>query len=205
MYFKQMYPKLVIFAGYSNSGKTTHVIPILRSLGYEILSSSVLLHDFSELLVKKVLQQTEYDSYDRNLSISIKTRTKNNSGIELTSSRELGSRQFLIDIAEEALVPVFTRAIFANGLADKIINNFHKDIIFAVECFNSTEAALFQKRLASANINSSVCFNLRRKSENRNADGRDLIPSAKEIWNNSTYEKLEQEIKSYLANLTQNS
>ena len=189
-----MYPKLVIFAGYSNSGKSTQVIPILRSLGYKILSSSVLLHEFSEDLVEKVFKQPKFDSYDRDLIIEIATKITASSGMELNNSIEATSRQFLIDLAEKALVSTFTRAVFVNALADKVISNLDNESKFAVECFNTAELKFFCERLVSANAYDPVCFNLRRDEERPHVDGRNLIPLAKEIWNDGSYENLKEKI-----------
>lgn len=191
---------LVFFGGYSNSGKTTHCIPILRSFGYRILSSSVLLHDFSDRLVSQVFGCHFFDSYDRELELVVNSQLKSKEAglffgnVTFDKAKyKAKSRQFLIDLAEKALVPVFTRGVFVNAIADLILQN--PDVCYAIEVFNAEEFARLKHRLV---FEDHVIFNLRRQSENPCVDKRTLIPGGVDIHNNGSYAELELDLRVFL-------
>ena len=230
---------LVFFGGYSGSGKTTHCIPILQELGYQILSSSVLLHDFSEKLLEKVLGVEKFNSYDRNCQLDFQLKIKRDlplhqtmrckrllatraSSLNIkdrnsryvtkarfeweashskaavkTSACSIRSRKLLIDLAEKALVPVFSRGVFSHAIADRIIKSKEQKI--AVEVFNQEEFNILRDRLASVELSKAVSFNLRRQSENSGADERDLLLAAINIDNNSSYANLRSQLSKLLA------
>ena len=217
---------LLFFGGYSGSGKTTHCIPILRSFGYRILSSSVLMHQFSDRLIEQVFGCDFYDSYNRELELSVDTQlvVRHGSFFGLTNISKgkyrAKSRQFLIDLAEKTLVPVFTRAVFAHAIADIILQN--PDVCYAVEIFKAEEFAYLQTRLnlfkdhlleagrsswgdpktaPASLLEDHVVFNLRRQTENPFVDSRSLIPGAINVDNNGSYAELEHNLRvlAYLA------
>ena len=191
-------PKLVMFAGYSNSGKTTHAIPILESLGYTILSSSVLLHNFAENLVANILQYPDYDSYDRAQEIFLSCQASNS---KLITESKWRSREFLITLTESCLVETFTRAVFVNALADIVIKDSNIEKKYAVETFNVAERSFFTQRMMDAGSFTPVCFNLRRRGERPGVDGRNLLPMSADIWNDGNYDDLKGKITKYLSTL----
>lgn len=192
---------LVFFGGYSGSGKTTHCIPILRSFGYRILSSSVLLHEFSERLITRVFGCDYYDSYDRELELSVVTQVSDpqsgwfNHGSVISKYKyQVKSRKFLIDLAEDALIPAFGKEVFMSTIADSICQN--PNVSYAVEIFDANEFTLLQKLLKNRGISEDFfVFNLRRRTENSVVDRRTLIPGGVNIHNNGSYAELEEDLR----------
>jgi adenylate kinase family enzyme len=183
---------VIIFAGYSGSGKTTHCIPILKSLGYEILSSSVLIHGFSAKLIKLLTGNSDYNSYNRNLSILIDTALLcfyQDRSCEISNGHyEKKSRDFLIDLAEEVLVPTFSRSVFAHTIADQV--NQKPSQPYAIEVYSQEEYEPI-KRLIERDV---FAFNLRRQSEDSSVDKRTLIKDARDIQNDGSYAELKQDL-----------
>jgi hypothetical protein len=194
---------LVFFAGYSGSGKTTYCIPVLKELGYEVLSSSVLLHEFSERLIADVLGGDKFDSYDRtcvlDFFLNVKSIAKKEESLSnLFLNTTISSRKFLIDLAEKGLVPVFTRGVFAHAIADRIIKSENQKL--AIEVFNTEEFSLLSDRLSSLGIK-GFAFNLRRIGEDSSVDDRDLLPMASIIRNDGSYEDLRAKLIELLERL----
>lgn len=197
-------PPLVIFGGYSGSGKTTHCIPILRSFGYRVISASSLLHQFSDRLISNILGCKFYDSHNRELeivadsSIVIKDKAWFGESDVIVSRGKYRekTRQFLVDLAERCLVPVFGRAIFAHAIADAVRSN--PRCMYAIELFSEEEYFKLKDCLYTSN---ALVFNLRRASENPEADTRTLLPGGVDVHNNGTYEDLEFDLR-FLMNLS---
>lgn len=194
-------PNIVLFGGFSNSGKTTFCTPILEELGYQILSSSQLHHQFCDRLIKNVFGVPEFDSYDRALYIkgvsSIHSQSSTSKVLnQSTTPICIDSRKLLIDIAEKALVPTLTRGVYVNAIADLILKSPNKK--YAVEIFNAEEMSILRDRLKNFLASRAYIFNLRRDTENPQVDGRTLIPLARDIQNNGTREELKQKIIDFL-------
>jgi hypothetical protein len=152
------------------------------------------MHEFGDRVAQEVFNLKNFDSYDRLDWLAGAMGCSNNSAEDFV----FYSRQWLIDLAEKALVPTFTRAVFAHAIADQIMAN--PETKFAIEVFKQEEFELLVNRLHSTGcLKKAFCFNLRRLEEDPLIDGRTLLSNAIEINNDSTYENLAELIANFLS------
>ena len=128
--------KLVILSGYARTGKTT-ALEVAEGLGYTVVSTSVLLHRFVNLLLTNLFGQSK--SVDTSCKKSLhRLETTFN---KINTVMYLKSRDLLITVAEKCIVPVFGRDAFGLAAA-KLVKGSDKDL-FIYEAFNKEECDLF--------------------------------------------------------------
>lgn len=166
--------KIIFIGGYARAGKGS-TLEILKKLGIPCYSTSVLLHQTYQRLIKSKLKsfKRDFDMYDGN------------------NKAEL--RQELITLAEDVLVPTFGREMFAHTVIRQA--NLDPAPIVAVETVGGEEFRLELEVISKE----WVCWNIRRDSELKGVDLRELWEGGVDIWNNGNLDELEGKILKELA------
>lgn len=97
----------VYLTGYARTGKTT-LLTELKGRNWLVVSSSEILHKVTE----KVLKEFNPELYDKYMAIPDK-----DADLAYRKGKPISKRDMLIMVAEEILVPMFGREIFALGVA----------------------------------------------------------------------------------------
>lgn len=161
---------IIFIGGFSRSGKSS-TLEILKKLGIPCYSTSALLHQTYQSLIKAKLKsfKRDFNMYDDN------------------NKDEL--RQELITLAEDVLVPVFGREIFAHTVIRQA--NLDPAPIVAVETVGGEEFRLGLEVIKEE----WVCWNIRRDGELKGVDLRELLDGGVDIWNNGGLEELREEVR----------
>lgn len=163
--------KIIFIGGYACSGKTS-TLEILKKLGIPCYSTSALIHKvYKELALSGLLS-------------SKKLWGKEN-------KPEL--RECLITLAEDVLVPAFGREIFAHTVIRQA--NFNPAPVVAVETVGGEEFRLGLKVIEKEYF----CWNIRRDSELKGVDLRELLEGGIDIWNNGSISDLAGTIEKELS------
>jgi hypothetical protein len=172
--------KIIFIGGYSRAGKSS-TLKILKNLEIPCYSTSALLHQTYQRLIKAKLKsfKLDYEMYDGNNKAEI--------------------RQELITLAEDVLVPTFGREIFAHTVI--LQANLDPAPIVAVETVGGEEFKLGLEVIEKTH----VCWNIRRDSELKGVDLRELLEGGVSIWNNGTLDDLSGRVRRELNWMEQNS
>lgn len=190
--------RLVVFSGFSRSGKSEYVGNILKNLGYEKVSTSDKLHEFTKSIFKALfgLEIDTYDKTSKNIFFSLAIKGV---GIyEVCGKKFAEFRDVLIAVAEEALVKVFGRFVFGYTAAKLVNEAIAADKCVFFESIGGDEYTEFCKFVDPEILADALIFNVRRDTEQKGVDIRQLLDNGVDIWNNGTYEDLETKIKEYL-------
>ena len=161
--------KTIFIGGLARSGKSS-TLEILKKLGIPCYSTSALLHQTYQKLIEAKLKslKRDFEMYDVN------------------NKAEL--RQELITLAEDVLVPTFGREIFAHTVIRRA--NTDPAPIVAVETVGGEEFRLGLEVIKKE----WICWNIRRDSELKGVDLRELLEGAADIWNNGSLQDLEKRV-----------
>lgn len=161
-----MQPKTIIcIGGYARSGKTT-TIEILESLGVPVFSASRFLHQVVEQAEKALWNP--FELYDDVMT----------------------DRAKCICMAEEILIPVFGRKLFAHAMYDGAISTPEETV--AIETIGGQE---FQEFKMLARGHRLECWNVRSEREKSGVDIRQLLPEGQDIWNDGTIADWQKQIE----------
>ena len=202
--------QLIILSGYARSGKSTF-LEVAKDLDCGVVSTSEILHDFTNLLIRRLLGvriDTKNKSDMTTLWFNIKQGVTSRTSIVSWLSRDI-----LINIAENCLVPVFGRDVFGLAAAKKIIHSRHKTLVY--EAFNKSECDSMLHFLSSLdgldNYEVHVVTIVRDDAE-PGVDGRELLRGIYDeqdavksdclISNNWSLEDFEDEVEEYLSIVT---
>lgn len=199
---------LLFFGGFSNSGKTKYLTPILEELGFEVYSCSRLLHEFATKLGQEYLGLQSFNSDNREQEVSTVSMLRETAKIagtdtdclfqETKRTNYASTRELCITIAEECLIPVFSRNLFPGTICDRILADPGRKI--AIEVFNTEEYIIFAAKLFNLlSKKESLVFNLRRKEEVPDIDKRTLLPIKDVIWNDGSYSDLKSKVLNFLS------
>lgn len=166
--------KIIFIGGWARSGKSS-TLNYLKTQGIPTYSTSALLHQTYRRLIEAKLKsfKRDFDIYDGN------------------SKAEL--RQELITLAEDVLVPIFGREIFAHTIIRQA--NLDPAPIVAVETIGGEEFRLGLEMVEKE----YVCWNIRRDSELKGVDLRELLEGGVDIWNNGSLSDLSGRIERELS------
>ena len=192
---KVKYPQFVVYSGFSGSGKSTTMNPALEELGYEIVSTSKILHDFTEILIEN-LTGAKIDTYDRRENEYTFSVHSLISGVR--SKTISTARRLLIIVAENCLVKVFGREIFALCATKKFVKAQEEGTKIAFECIGGDEYNCFSNQLNWCVKSQLVKLHITRDTENPEADSREKIPTSIDIQNNSTREDFKEKLDAVL-------
>jgi hypothetical protein len=149
--------RILFVGGYANSGKST-AMKHLATSGLHCFSSSALLHKTAAAL---------YANGWTNANVGDK-------------------RAVLIPLAEQVLVATFSRSVFVHRIYDQIAA-LPDNCMAAIETIGGDEFWLLYNALSNAPFEYHLeCCNIRRSTEQPQADIRQLLPSAHTIDNNDT-------------------
>ena len=195
-----MSKKIIILGGYAQAGKST-AIELLKELGVEAVSTSTLLHEIAERFFKEILGVDQPGMF-QDKSKQFCFRTWESRVIpgqpsplpnEYSSGPALMSRDILIKVAESILVPTLGRKeAFVAPVVTKAVKC--ESPIVVIECIGGHEWDLMQEVLEN-NLCDYTRVNIRRESEQPDADYRELLPDACCIWNDDTKDALKLELK----------
>jgi hypothetical protein len=171
---------ILVIGGFAQSGKSSS-LQFLRTQGIPTFSTSVLLDKFIEAL------ETTF-------------------GIPIPSPVE-ERRKHKIAAAEEVLVPIFSRQVFANQ-AGKDLMECESELV-VVETIGCEEWKELQKAIAAQSMALSknyqiYRFNVTRESQLEGVDIRKPLENAYEVSNNETLERLDNKWKFILTLLGYN-
>lgn len=185
---------IVTYSGYARAGKTTFINPALELLGYEVLSTSVILHQFAQKVADSLFNQ-QLDTLDK--SNTLHMQLIDNTGLHQST---METRDFLITLAESCIVPVFGRSCIVRVVATKASRLLSEGKLVAIETIGGSEYNLLLDLLSEEGINHAdiVEFNVRREGELAGVDVRELIPYAVDIENNDTFEALKDKLYQHL-------
>lgn len=154
--------KIIFIGGYARSGKD-ETLKILENLGIPCYSTSSLLHKFYHNLYSTELIDQFFIP-------------------DLTDKPSF--RNLLITLAEDVLVPTFGREIFAHTVIRQA--NLDPAPIVAVETVGGEEFRLGLEVIKKE----WACWNIRRDSELKGVDLRELLDGGVDIWNNGSLSDL---------------
>lgn len=173
-----MSPKTIVYlGGYARSGKSS-LIEELRNRGYSCFSTSEILHEvasrFCLSFYLPVFFRHKTEKFDLGYSFFPCIKT---------------GREWLITLAEDVLVPVFGRELFAHTASKRAIA-CDTPLVF-IEAFNNEEQNLMSWYAQNiGNIQQELIFNIRRDREEPDADSRELLAGAIDIQNTQTIAEL---------------
>jgi hypothetical protein len=180
---------IIFLSGYAEAGKTTS-IKILNSLEIPSYSSSALLHEFAQIIYF-IIMGIKLDTHNKNNSVVC----YNPFGSTIRINR-LIMRDFLITIAEKALVKVFTRNIFAAAIKNKL-DSYSPVVV--IETIGGEEYECFLKEFEDAKKYQIFNLNIRSFDEKKGVDIRKLLPNSYDLWNNKdTEDELKKTILEFL-------
>ena len=164
--------KIILIGGYARSGKSSS-ITILEQQGWKIISSSRMIHEFAQRLILMFTGRA-IDTHDKEITFL-----------------DMLIRDFLIKLAEDVMMPVFTRAVFTAPMAALAANSPH-DLI-AIETYGGVEYDFLSKYLRLEGLTWQN-YNIRRQTEEPGIDLRRLLPGGIDIENNSTFDDLARKL-----------
>jgi hypothetical protein len=147
--------KLFFIGGYARAGKT-RAMEHLQAMGAECFSTSKIL---DETLVALTLAY----------------------GLDLQISDHEDRRREKIRLAEEILVPIFSRQLFAAGVAARVAAS--PSDLLAIETLGGEEFECLKNQLALTGEFDTQNINIRSKEERPGCDIRVLLPGAIDVWN----------------------
>jgi len=162
--------KIIIIGGYARSGKSTTVRILRNTFNIPCYSTSEVLHQVTNNLLTK--------TFDRPIPTDVNEK-----------------RALCISVAEDALVPVFGRQVFAQAVAAKALSDLSP--VVAIESVGGEEYMLLLDCLAGQPYQ-QFNWNLRRTHERAGIDLRKLLPDAIEIWADGSEAKLLTQIGNLL-------
>lgn len=191
------YEPLVIYSGYANSRKTFTVNPVLKEMGYTVLSTSQVLDRAVELFFQAFFGKT-FDSQDKDAHYQF-TMTKNPTPKcrVYTNSPLLSRRDLKIKYAEEMLVAQFGRQIFASQVGRNAMGYLSMGNPVAIETVGGDEMFEMMKTIEARYLNCMATFNARHENEIAGVDLRQLIPSTAD-FDTDCYDSFKYELGEYL-------
>ena len=161
---------VILLGGYSRSGKST-------------LLNDLPLDKFNPLSSSKVLHQTLLDVYKLiGIAPTYPPHQTKDLYVKIGEREYFKGRQLLIELAEEVIVKNFGRGAFALACVEKI----DPKRINVIETFGGEEAKRLDKLIRAYHPFAQIkSINIRRTKEQPDADGRELLPNAAEIYANS--------------------
>jgi hypothetical protein len=160
--------KIVVIAGYARAGKTTS-LGMLEQLGYEVVSTSAVLHEQTQKLYKH-LSGRQLDTQDKETAFQLHS-TGN-------KTAHFSMRDLLISVAES------TRSIdtffYAKEAARRVAKS--ESSLVALETVGGSEWQLTLSLLRGTGMDYTA-YNIRSPYEYKGVDIRELIPCATDIWN----------------------
>lgn len=182
---------LIIINGYARSGKTTALEYFRDKYNYSVYSTSNYLHEVSARLLNLYRPKVSIEEFKNILA------DKDN-GVVIFGTQEYEVREFLVKIAEEVLVPVFSRKIFSSNIIWNLIKDRPKRAV--VETIGGQEWLEMKQVLDYNKIQYRVLV-LRSHREKAGIDIREIINEATIINNDSSCLKsLYSELDSFVTN-----
>jgi hypothetical protein len=147
--------KILFIGGYARAGKS-RAMNHLQSLGAECFSTSKLLDEVLDTI---------------NMAY----------GLDLNLSGHEDRRREKIKLAEEILVPIFSRQLFAAGVVARVVSSSSDTV--AIETIGGEEFECLKKQLALAGKFEAQSINIRSQEERPGCDIRVLLTDAADVWN----------------------
>lgn len=171
---------ILVVCGYAGSGKSTFIEKMCTKYGYNKVSSSDALHEFTELLWK-VLFNKSLDTHKKDDNVYLRFSLDN---IIMHHSIK-NIRKILIGVAEDALKKVFGSDIFVNYQINKTNKLLSENKKVILETIGSDEFDIIMQKVNNtwACYPNAVKFiNLRSERERPDVDGRTLISGGYDLW-----------------------
>ena len=124
-------PKIIVYTGLSNCGKTTVINPVFKERGYMIVSSNQCVNKITEDFAR-ILCGTDIDLQDKDLHYRFGVSPI---PCDHTYGTVFSRRKLLVTIAEEIIKPNLGKDVFARKAAEIVSNCVWSNIPVAYECF----------------------------------------------------------------------
>ncbi len=188
---------IVIYSGMAQAGKTTRVNPTLRKLGFTVMSTSILLDKFTSKTLMSLVN-TKFNPEKRDLMYYFTMNHPVGEHGTLYFQGDLMSRRELkIRLAEEVLVPLFSRTIFAHRVAQQAIDSVKEGRKVAIESVGGEELDLMLTYLFKFHGKLKM-FNVKGSEQlPAGTDLRKLIPGVP-MFDTDDVDRLRLDLQDYL-------